>query len=94
MGTLKKNVCLRRYVIATEPSTAVFQSNLIYVHSVILHHSLSQSEFATGTWEENFEEINFADFKFEITHHFLKQEHVKSNNKEEPEEGIVIHVLF
>uniref|UniRef100_A0A674PD64 Rab3 GTPase-activating protein catalytic subunit n=1 Tax=Takifugu rubripes TaxID=31033 RepID=A0A674PD64_TAKRU len=48
-----------------------------------------KSEFTSGTWEENFEEINFADFKFEITYHFLKQEHVKSNKKEELEEDAV-----
>ncbi|XP_056889603.1 rab3 GTPase-activating protein catalytic subunit isoform X2 [Takifugu flavidus] len=48
-----------------------------------------KSEFTSGTWEENFKEINFADFKFEITYHFLKQEHVKSNKKEEPEEDAV-----
>lgn len=73
--------------------SSISVESYISVHSVILHHSLSQSEFTSGTWEEHFKEINFADFKFEIIHHFLKQEHVKSNKKEEPEEGIVIHIL-
>lgn len=69
-------------------------SNPEVFHSLKLYYSLSQSEFTSGTWEENFEEINFADFKFEITHHFLKQEHLKSDQREEPEEGTVILVLM
>lgn len=59
----------------------------------LLHCSLSQCEFTSGIWEEHFEEINFADFKFDITHHFLKQEHARNDQKDEPEEGTVMHVL-
>ncbi|XP_030642604.1 rab3 GTPase-activating protein catalytic subunit isoform X1 [Chanos chanos] len=45
-----------------------------------------KGEYTTGTWEEKTKEINFADFKFSITHHYLKQETVESEGKEEPEE--------
>ena len=33
-----------------------------------------QGEYTSGIWEEKTLDINFADFKFSITHHFLKQE--------------------
>ncbi|KAM8858128.1 rab3 GTPase-activating protein catalytic subunit [Synchiropus picturatus] len=33
-----------------------------------------KGEYTTGTWEEVTQEIHFADFKFSITHHFLKQD--------------------
>lgn len=59
--------------------------------SVVLRCTLSQSELTSGTWEERFEEINFADFRFDITHHFLKQEHVRTDQKEEPKEGTFMH---
>ncbi|XP_033842507.1 rab3 GTPase-activating protein catalytic subunit [Periophthalmus magnuspinnatus] len=34
----------------------------------------AKGEFTSGVWNEKTEEINFADFKFCITHHFLEQE--------------------
>jgi Rab3 GTPase-activating protein catalytic subunit len=49
-----------------------------------------QGEYTSGTWEEKSQEINFADFKFSITHHYLKQESDKSDLKEELEEGTVV----
>ncbi|KAL7866119.1 hypothetical protein SRHO_G00113660 [Serrasalmus rhombeus] len=45
-----------------------------------------KGEYTSGTWEENSREINFADFKFSITHHYLKQESVESEGKEDGEE--------
>uniref|UniRef100_A0AAR2K619 Rab3 GTPase-activating protein catalytic subunit n=1 Tax=Pygocentrus nattereri TaxID=42514 RepID=A0AAR2K619_PYGNA len=45
-----------------------------------------KGEYTSGTWEENSREINFADFKFSITHHYLKQESVESEGKEDVEE--------
>lgn len=74
-------------------NTSACQWNCLYNGSVVLRCSFPQCEFTSGTWEERFEEINFADFKFDITHHFLKQEHVRNDQKEEPEEGRVMYVL-
>ncbi|XP_060785256.1 rab3 GTPase-activating protein catalytic subunit isoform X2 [Neoarius graeffei] len=45
-----------------------------------------KGEYTTGTWEEKSREINFADFKFSITHHYLKQECAESEGKEDNEE--------
>ncbi|XP_062861672.1 rab3 GTPase-activating protein catalytic subunit [Trichomycterus rosablanca] len=45
-----------------------------------------KGEYTTGTWEDESREINFADFKFSITHHYLKQECVESEGKEDGEE--------
>ncbi|XP_027008221.1 rab3 GTPase-activating protein catalytic subunit isoform X2 [Tachysurus fulvidraco] len=45
-----------------------------------------KGEYTTGTWEEKSREINFADFKFAITHHYLKQERPESEGKEDDEE--------
>uniref|UniRef100_A0A8B9KJQ6 Rab3 GTPase-activating protein catalytic subunit n=1 Tax=Astyanax mexicanus TaxID=7994 RepID=A0A8B9KJQ6_ASTMX len=36
-----------------------------------------KGEYTTGTWEEKSKEINFADFKFSVTHHYLKQDSVE-----------------
>lgn len=46
-----------------------------------------KGEYTTGTWEEKSREINFADFKFSVTHHFLKQECAESEGKDDGEEG-------
>uniref|UniRef100_A0A8C2D0Q7 Rab3 GTPase-activating protein catalytic subunit n=1 Tax=Cyprinus carpio TaxID=7962 RepID=A0A8C2D0Q7_CYPCA len=35
---------------------------------------LQKGEITSGSWEEHTQEINFADFRFSITHHCLKQE--------------------
>ncbi|KAM3862415.1 rab3 GTPase-activating protein catalytic subunit isoform 2-T2 [Diretmus argenteus] len=48
--------------------------------------SPGKGEYTSGTWEEKCQEINFADFKFSITHHYLKQESDEGDGKEEPEE--------
>ncbi|KAF4086748.1 hypothetical protein AMELA_G00087890 [Ameiurus melas] len=45
-----------------------------------------KGEYTTGTWEEKSREINFADFKFSITHHYLKQECAEREGKEDGEE--------
>ncbi|KAF7709908.1 rab3 GTPase-activating protein catalytic subunit isoform X2 [Silurus meridionalis] len=45
-----------------------------------------KGEYTTGTWEEKSREINFADFKFSITHHYLKQDCVENEGKEDSEE--------
>ena len=39
---------------------------------------------------EKSQDINFADFKFFITHHFLKQDDSKDNGKDKMEEGTVM----
>ncbi|XP_036400924.1 rab3 GTPase-activating protein catalytic subunit isoform X1 [Megalops cyprinoides] len=50
---------------------------------------LEKGEYTSSTWEEKTREINFADFKFSITHHFLKQEPSENDGKEEQEEDAV-----
>ncbi|XP_051566571.1 rab3 GTPase-activating protein catalytic subunit isoform X2 [Myxocyprinus asiaticus] len=45
-----------------------------------------KGEFTSGSWEETSQEINFADFKFTITHHYLKQETAENESRDEPEE--------
>ncbi|XP_057200191.1 rab3 GTPase-activating protein catalytic subunit-like isoform X1 [Triplophysa rosa] len=45
-----------------------------------------KGEYTSGTWEETCQDINFADFKFSITHHYLKQESTEKDFKIEPEE--------
>lgn len=46
-----------------------------------------QGDYTSGTWEERTQEINFADFKFCVSHNYLKQEASESESKEELEEG-------
>ncbi|KAM6987009.1 rab3 GTPase-activating protein catalytic subunit [Aplochiton taeniatus] len=46
--------------------------------------SPEKGEYTSGTWEEKTQDINFADFKFCVAHHYLKQE--SDGGKEEPEE--------
>uniref|UniRef100_A0A667YNM1 Rab3 GTPase-activating protein catalytic subunit n=1 Tax=Myripristis murdjan TaxID=586833 RepID=A0A667YNM1_9TELE len=48
--------------------------------------SPEKGEYTSGIWEEKSKDINFADFKFSITHHYLKQESDEGDGKEEPEE--------
>ncbi|XP_071768528.1 rab3 GTPase-activating protein catalytic subunit [Centroberyx gerrardi] len=48
--------------------------------------SPEKGEYTSGSWEEKSQDINFADFKFSITHHYLKQESDEGDGKEEPEE--------
>ncbi|XP_063070153.1 rab3 GTPase-activating protein catalytic subunit [Engraulis encrasicolus] len=46
-----------------------------------------KGDYTNGTWEEKNQEISFADFKFCVTHHYLKQEGSSDNEgKEEQEE--------
>ncbi|XP_068161266.1 rab3 GTPase-activating protein catalytic subunit [Antennarius striatus] len=42
--------------------------------------------YTSGTWEEKTQDIHFADFKFCITHHYLKQACEDHDEKEEREE--------
>ncbi|XP_039990752.1 rab3 GTPase-activating protein catalytic subunit isoform X2 [Xiphias gladius] len=48
--------------------------------------SLEKGEYTSGTWGEKSQDINFADFKFFITHYFLKQESEKCDGKDRLEE--------
>uniref|UniRef100_A0A673X6E4 Rab3 GTPase-activating protein catalytic subunit n=1 Tax=Salmo trutta TaxID=8032 RepID=A0A673X6E4_SALTR len=52
-----------------------------------------KGEYTSGTWEKKTKDINFADFKFSVTHHYLKQESKESEGKEEPEEGTMLLCL-
>uniref|UniRef100_A0A672L5D2 Rab3 GTPase-activating protein catalytic subunit n=1 Tax=Sinocyclocheilus grahami TaxID=75366 RepID=A0A672L5D2_SINGR len=49
---------------------------------------LEKGEITSSSWEENTQEINFADFKFSITHHCLKQESAENGSREEAEEDV------
>lgn len=42
--------------------------------------------YTSGTWEERSQDINFADFRFSITHHFLQQDCVEDEGKDKAEE--------
>uniref|UniRef100_A0A4W5LBX0 Uncharacterized protein n=1 Tax=Hucho hucho TaxID=62062 RepID=A0A4W5LBX0_9TELE len=53
-----------------------------------------KGEYTSGTWEKKTKDINFADFKFSVTHHYLKQESEESEGKDEPEEGTVLLPLL
>uniref|UniRef100_A0A673ALI7 Rab3 GTPase-activating protein catalytic subunit n=1 Tax=Sphaeramia orbicularis TaxID=375764 RepID=A0A673ALI7_9TELE len=46
----------------------------------------NRGEYTSGTWEERSQDINFADFRFSITHHFLQQEYVEDEGKYKTEE--------
>ncbi|XP_074519862.1 rab3 GTPase-activating protein catalytic subunit isoform X2 [Halichoeres trimaculatus] len=48
--------------------------------------SPEKGAYTTGTWLEKSKDINFADFKFFITHFILKQEGENDNEKEKIEE--------
>ncbi|KAM3591695.1 uncharacterized protein V6R79_005896 [Siganus canaliculatus] len=45
-----------------------------------------KGEYTSGTWEEKSQDIKFADFKFFITHYFLKQECEEDDVKDNAEE--------
>ncbi|KAM6898865.1 rab3 GTPase-activating protein catalytic subunit isoform 1-T2 [Lycodopsis pacificus] len=45
-----------------------------------------KGEFTSGTWGEKSQDIQFADFKFYISHYFLKQECEQDNGKDQLEE--------
>ncbi|KAM8729886.1 rab3 GTPase-activating protein catalytic subunit isoform 2-T2 [Acanthopagrus schlegelii] len=48
--------------------------------------TLGKGIYTSGTWGEKSQEINFADFKFHITHYFLKQESEKDDGQDVLEE--------
>lgn len=48
----------------------------------------SQGAYINGSWGEQSLDIHFADFKFYITHHFLKEDCKTENGKSE--EGTAI----
>ncbi|XP_037547652.1 rab3 GTPase-activating protein catalytic subunit [Nematolebias whitei] len=45
-----------------------------------------KGEYTSGIWEEESKDIHFADFKFYITHHFLKQECEEEEVEDKAEE--------
>lgn len=66
---------------------------LSFIHLSILY---TQGEYTRSTWEEKSQEINFADFKFYITHYVLVQDQQTEDVKDNVEEGncIVSHQHF
>ncbi|KAM4868133.1 rab3 GTPase-activating protein catalytic subunit isoform X4 [Urocitellus parryii] len=48
-----------------------------------LGRPLEKGIFTSGTWEEKSDEISFADFKFSVTHHYLVQESVDKEGRDE-----------
>ncbi|XP_025765611.1 rab3 GTPase-activating protein catalytic subunit isoform X3 [Oreochromis niloticus] len=51
--------------------------------------SPEKGEYTSGTWGEKSQEINFADFKFYITHYFLKQACEEDDGKDNLEEDAI-----
>ncbi|XP_039613247.1 rab3 GTPase-activating protein catalytic subunit isoform X1 [Polypterus senegalus] len=51
-----------------------------------VNKKIEKGEYTSGTWEEKTVEISFADFKFSITHHYLKQELSEKHENEDVEE--------
>ncbi|XP_076743256.1 rab3 GTPase-activating protein catalytic subunit-like isoform X5 [Maylandia zebra] len=51
--------------------------------------SPEKGEYTSGTWAEKSQEINFADFKFYISHYFLKQECEEDDGKDNLEEDAI-----
>uniref|UniRef100_A0A3B4Z658 Rab3 GTPase-activating protein catalytic subunit n=1 Tax=Stegastes partitus TaxID=144197 RepID=A0A3B4Z658_9TELE len=47
------------------------------------------SEWERGTWGEKSQDINFADFKFYITHYFLKEECDQDEGTDSPKEDVL-----
>ncbi|CAN9506541.1 unnamed protein product [Ophioblennius macclurei] len=52
----------------------------------VLVKPLEKGEYTHGSWGEKSQEINFADFKFHITHYFLKQMCEDGDGKDKLEE--------
>ncbi|XP_072301479.1 rab3 GTPase-activating protein catalytic subunit [Eucyclogobius newberryi] len=50
--------------------------------------------FTSGVWSEKTQEINFADFKFSITHYVLEQDVQNDNNESETQEEDVFPVAM
>ncbi|XP_040922946.1 rab3 GTPase-activating protein catalytic subunit isoform X1 [Toxotes jaculatrix] len=48
--------------------------------------SVEKGEYTSGTWKEKSQDINFADFKFFLTHYSLKEESDKDDGKDKLEE--------
>ncbi|XP_063337894.1 rab3 GTPase-activating protein catalytic subunit isoform X1 [Pelmatolapia mariae] len=51
--------------------------------------SPEKGEYTSGTWGEKSQEINFADFKFYISHYFLKQECEEDDGKDNLEDDAI-----
>ncbi|MEQ2271945.1 hypothetical protein XENORESO_011678, partial [Xenotaenia resolanae] len=45
--------------------------------------SPEKGAYVNGSWGEQSQDVHFADFKFYITHHFLKEECKKNGKGEE-----------
>ncbi|KAM6897052.1 rab3 GTPase-activating protein catalytic subunit [Xenentodon cancila] len=48
--------------------------------------SLGKGDYSSGTWEEESQDLHFADFKFYITHYYLKQEGGEDDRDDKLEE--------
>ncbi|XP_028847857.1 rab3 GTPase-activating protein catalytic subunit isoform X2 [Denticeps clupeoides] len=51
---------------------------------------LQKGEFNSGVWEEKSQEISFADFRFSVTHIYLKQEAAPSDGKDAEEDAVPV----
>uniref|UniRef100_A0A3Q1CI55 Rab3 GTPase-activating protein catalytic subunit n=1 Tax=Amphiprion ocellaris TaxID=80972 RepID=A0A3Q1CI55_AMPOC len=49
----------------------------------------NSGSYTSGTWCEKSQDINFADFKFYITHHFLKDECEQDEGTDTPKEDVL-----
>lgn len=46
-----------------------------------------KGEYTSGLWGEKTQEVNFADFKFSVTHHFLEQESESDTSRTQEEDA-------
>ncbi|XP_008277552.1 rab3 GTPase-activating protein catalytic subunit [Stegastes partitus] len=51
--------------------------------------SPEKGQYTSGTWGEKSQDINFADFKFYITHYFLKEECDQDEGTDSPKEDVL-----
>ncbi|KTF81104.1 hypothetical protein cypCar_00043303, partial [Cyprinus carpio] len=66
----------------SDPESEVFEITDFTTASEWERKPLQKGEITSGSWEEHTQEINFADFRFSITHHCLKQESAESQSRE------------
>uniref|UniRef100_A0AAQ5ZCY2 Rab3 GTPase-activating protein catalytic subunit n=1 Tax=Amphiprion ocellaris TaxID=80972 RepID=A0AAQ5ZCY2_AMPOC len=70
----------------------VFGSRLNFAVEEVLNDwklTGNSGSYTSGTWCEKSQDINFADFKFYITHHFLKDECEQDEGTDTPKEDVL-----
>ncbi|KAK1336993.1 hypothetical protein QTO34_003035 [Cnephaeus nilssonii] len=82
-----------RYYLAAELGQFAYYSFISKVNLKIRDSAIGRKYlkgiFTSGTWEEKSDEIFFADFKFSVTHHYLVQESIDKEGKDEVLEDVL-----